>query len=79
MDMDSMINRYPMVVFWSDEDQCFIGIAPDLEFCSAFGDTPEAAVRELTIAMRLWIEVALEDNKKLPEPSREGLNRKLCA
>jgi predicted RNase H-like HicB family nuclease len=29
--------RYPAQVFWSDADNGFIALAPDLPGCSAFG------------------------------------------
>lgn len=62
------MNQYAMVVFWSDEDNCWIADAPDLKPCSAHGPTPEGAVHELSIAMSLWIEAVLEAGEELPEP-----------
>jgi predicted RNase H-like HicB family nuclease len=41
------MTKYLIEFFWSDEDQGFIAIAPDLPGCSAFGDTAAEAVREL--------------------------------
>ncbi len=60
---------YPVTIFYSGADRGYIAIAPDLEGCSAFGETPEGAVREIAIATQLWLEVAHEDGKQLPEPS----------
>lgn len=60
---------YVINVFWSDEDNCYIATVPDLEGCSAFGETPEAAVREVEVAKKLWLEVAHEDGEDIPEPS----------
>jgi len=71
--------NYPIVIFYSERDGGFIAIAPDLKGCSAFGETPEQAVRELGIAMNLWIEVALEDGEKLPEPCQSIELQRLCA
>ncbi|TXT35143.1 MAG: hypothetical protein FD138_1495 [Planctomycetota bacterium] len=34
---------YHINVFYSEEDEGYIADIPDLEFCSAFGDTPETA------------------------------------
>jgi hypothetical protein len=39
--------RYLALVFWSDEDEGYIAVVPHLPGCSAFGDTPEEAVREI--------------------------------
>ena len=62
------MNRYAIVVFWSHEDSAWIADAPDLKSCSAFGDTPEAAVSELQIAMQAWLTAAKAAEHKLPEP-----------
>jgi predicted RNase H-like HicB family nuclease len=59
--------RYHIDLFWSDEDDCYIANIPDLRYCSAFGDTPEEAVREIMVAAEAWLEVALEQDKKIPD------------
>lgn len=59
---------YPVIVFFSPQDACYIADVPDLEICSAFGDTPEAAVREVQIALGLWLESAQEGGVPLPQP-----------
>lgn len=63
------MNHYHINVFWSDEDACWIADVPDLRFCSAHGETPEEAVREVQIAMDLWLEVARERNRPIPTPA----------
>ena len=60
-------NKYPIIVFWSDEDACWIADAPDLQYCSAHGATAEEAVRELATAVKLWIETVTEAGEPLPE------------
>ena len=59
---------YHINVFYSDEDECYIATVPDLEGCSAWGDTPEDAMREILIAKQLWLEVAQEFGDPVPEP-----------
>lgn len=59
---------YPIIVFYSEEDECYIADVPDLKYCSTHGDTPEEAVKEVCIAMELWLEVAKERGDSLPEP-----------
>jgi predicted RNase H-like HicB family nuclease len=62
------VKRYALIVHWSDEDGVWIADAPGLRNCSAHGATPEEAVRELTVAMDLWVETVLEAGEALPEP-----------
>lgn len=61
-------HRYPIIVFWSEEDGVWIADAPDLRYCSAHGETPEEAVAELRTAMELWIEAVTEAGEELPKP-----------
>ena len=69
-----MTNDYAIAVFWSDADQAWIADAPDLKSCSAHGATPEAAVRELRVAMEAWLDAARANGMPLPEPRfREAL------
>ena len=58
---------YLINVFWSDEDDCYVADIPDLFACSAFGDTPQEALAEVLIAKELWLEVARECGKPIPE------------
>ncbi|HJP64913.1 MAG TPA: type II toxin-antitoxin system HicB family antitoxin [Actinomycetota bacterium] len=59
---------YHINVFWSDEDGSYVADIPDLEGCSALGDTPEAALREVLAAKDLWLESAREHGDPIPEP-----------
>ena len=43
---------YHINVFYSEEDEGYIADIPDLKFCSAFGETPEDAVRELELGQK---------------------------
>ena len=60
---------YPAVVFYSEEDQGFIAKSVDLNGCSAFGETPEQALKELETAVELWLSVASGKDTIIPEPS----------
>ena len=59
---------YHINVFYSGEDDCYVADIPDLKFCSAFGDTPEAAVHEVEIAKQAWLEAAKASGKSIPKP-----------
>jgi predicted RNase H-like HicB family nuclease len=60
--------KYHINLFWSIEDDCWIADVPDLEYCSAQGDTAEQAAAEIQIAMELWLESAQENGHPIPEP-----------
>ena len=59
---------YHINVFYSDEDGGYIADIPDLESCSAFGQTPEEAVAEVEKAKEAWLRSAREEGKPIPEP-----------
>jgi predicted RNase H-like HicB family nuclease len=59
---------YHINIFYSEEDGGYIADIPDLESCSAFGDTPEKALAELEIAKKAWIESATEAGNPIPTP-----------
>lgn len=62
--------RYPVEIFWSYEDECYIAVVPDLPGCSAGGLTYSEALQEVTIAMELWIDHSIQNGEKLPKPSK---------
>lgn len=64
------MHRYPINIFYSEEDGCYVAEAPDLKGCTAVGDTPEEALKELQIAIENWLEIAQEKGMPIPEPSR---------
>lgn len=74
-----MTPRYHIDLFWSDEDDCWIANVPDLRYCSAHGPTPDAALREIQIAMKLWLEVAADHGDPIPEPNYRSAVSTLAA
>ncbi len=61
--------RYPIEVFWSDEDGGFIAVAPDLSGASAWGKTEAEAIKELRTVIELWIKAARKVGNAVPMPS----------
>ena len=59
---------YHINIFFSDEDGGYIADIPDLKYCSAFGSTPEEAVREVQIAKDAWLDAARAEGKPIPPP-----------
>ena len=62
------MNRYAIIVFWSDEDGAWVADVPDLKSCAAFGQTPEEAVAEVRLAMDAWLAAARDAGLPIPEP-----------
>lgn len=62
------MSDYHINVFFSEDDGGYIADIPDLESCSAFGETPEQAVAEVLRAKQAWLAVAAEAGHDIPEP-----------
>jgi len=60
---------YHINIFWSDEDDAYVADIPDLASCSAFGETPRAALDTLEQARAAWLETARAQGKPIPRPS----------
>ena len=71
--------QYQINVFRSDEDQGYIAIAMDLPGCSAFGETAEAALSELKIAIPTWIDAMKEAGNTIPSPSKYAWRKRKAA
>ncbi len=59
---------YHINIFYSEEDEGYIADIPDLEACSAFGETPAEALAELERAKAAWLEAARAERKAIPPP-----------
>lgn len=72
MNKDFRIKLYPI----ENEDSSIEWAAeiPELPGCVGGGDTPQEALAEVEDAKKAWIEVALGDGKKVPEPKSFGDN-----
>ncbi len=62
------MSDYHINVFNSDEDGGYIADIPDLDACSAFGATAEAALAEVEKAKEAWLAAARAAGKPIPEP-----------
>ncbi len=61
-------DRYKKIVYWSDEDACFIGICPELMYGGVHGDDPVEVFKEISEAVQETIQIIISDGKPLPEP-----------
>ena len=56
---------YHINIFYSDEDEGYIADIPDLEACSAFGNTAEDALRASGFGLR--VQVAVRNNSQVEQ------------
>lgn len=59
---------YHINIFYSEEDRGYIADIPDLEACSAFGSTPDEALKQVVLAKVAWLEAARAEGKPIPQP-----------
>lgn len=59
---------YKKVVYWSDEDNCFIGMCPELMYGGVHGDDALKVFIELNQAIEETIQIFREEGKILPMP-----------
>ena len=59
---------YHINIFYSEEDGGYIADIPDLEVCSAFGTTPDEALKQVELAKIAWLAAALAEGKSIPQP-----------
>ena len=64
---------YHINIFYSEEDEGYIADIPDLVACSAFGETPQEALKEVQQAKQLWLAAARAEGKPIPAPTYRPL------
>lgn len=58
------MHRYKIEIFYSEEDEGYIAVARGLPGCSAFGKTKEEALKEIKVAIELWLEIAQKEGRR---------------
>lgn len=59
---------YHINIFYSIEDEGYIADIPDLQFCSAWGQTAAQALAQVELARDAWLQAARDQGKPIPEP-----------
>jgi predicted RNase H-like HicB family nuclease len=62
------MSDYHINIFYSEEDGGYIADIPDLDSCSAFGESAEQALAEVEKAKKAWLEAARQTGKPVPPP-----------
>ena len=67
------MEKYEIIIYWSEEDRAFVAEVPELPGCAAHGNTQEEALANAKEAMSLWIDTAKEFGDPIPEPKGRRL------
>ena len=67
------MNRYEIIIYWSNEDQAFVVEVPELPGCMAHGNSYEEALANAKEAIQLWIDTANEFGDPVPVPKGQRL------
>lgn len=59
---------YEMILWWSNEDDCYVVDVPELPGCMAHGGTRAEAIQNAEEAIHLWVQTAREDGVRVPKP-----------
>jgi hypothetical protein len=61
------MERYGIILYWSEEDKLYIAEVPELKGCFADGKTRAEAVSNAERVIAEWLEVAKEDGISIPK------------
>ncbi len=67
------MDKYEIILYWSEEDKVFIAEVPELPGCKAHGETHEKALANAKEAIRLWLDTAREFGDPIPVPKGQRL------
>jgi predicted RNase H-like HicB family nuclease len=62
------MNRYEIIIYWSDEDNCFVSEVPELAGCMSDGKTYKEALQNTEIVIQEWLDTAKDLGRQIPLP-----------
>ena len=66
------MNKYRIVIYWSEEDHVFIAEVPELPGCMTHGGTQATALANANKAVQAWIDTAKAFGAPVPKPKFVG-------
>jgi predicted RNase H-like HicB family nuclease len=67
------MNKYGIIIYWSEEDKVFIAEVPELPGCMTHGDTRTTALANAKKAIQAWIHTAKKFGDPIPKPKGESV------
>ena len=62
------MQKYEIIIYWSNEDKAYIAEVPELPGCMADGRTYFDALKNAEVIIGEWIETAKELGRDVPQP-----------
>ena len=62
------MTKYEVIIHWSADDKSFIAEVPELPGCADDGATRQAALKNVDVVIKEWIDTAKELGRPIPEP-----------
>jgi predicted RNase H-like HicB family nuclease len=62
------MNKYEIIIYWSESDKLFLAEVPELPGCMADGHNYQEAVSNAEMIINEWIETAKELGREIPKP-----------
>jgi predicted RNase H-like HicB family nuclease len=60
--------KYEIIIYWSEEDNCYVADVPELPGCMADGASYYDALKNAETVINEWIETALSIGREIPIP-----------
>jgi len=71
------VYKYAIEIFYSEDDEGYIAVVPELAGCSAYGESEEQALQEIKTAIDLWLSTARDMGREIPKPQGREVLRDL--
>ncbi|HDY87781.1 MAG TPA: type II toxin-antitoxin system HicB family antitoxin [bacterium] len=62
------MNKYEIIIYWSEDNGAFIAEVHELPGCMADGKTYQEALANVEVIISEWIETAKELGRPIPKP-----------
>mgnify|MGYP002625837158 FL=1 len=62
------MNRYEIIIYWSNDDDCYIAEVPELPGCMADGADRAEVLNNVETVINEWIETATNEGREIPLP-----------
>ena len=67
------MQKYEVIIYWSEEDQAYISEVPELPGCMADGKDYNEALQNVQTVINEWLETAKQLGREIPKPKGRKL------